>query len=71
MSLILELDAKIAPLMVALNQARQARDGLPQGIWNMIPPAIRGPIDLAFTLVEDVERWIGRLKEAETALNGS
>lgn len=60
-----EIDAKLAPVLIALNTARRARDDLPPGIWRMVPLAIRLPIDGVFAVVEELEGWLGRLKEAD------
>lgn len=59
-----EWDAKIAPLIVLLNKARQYRDALPLGAWMIVPNPLRSFIDAAFDLVEGYDRWIGERRES-------
>lgn len=58
------LDALIAPLILAANVARQARDNVPVFVWALVPAVVREPLDLFFERVEDYERLVGRLKDA-------
>lgn len=60
-----ELDAKLDPLLQTLNKARQARDALPLAFWNAVPYGIRVPVDLAFEMVEGLERWLAAQKAQE------
>lgn len=57
-------DAKIAPLIVLLNRARQARDAFPPQVWLMVPMPFRSFMDAVFDLVEGYDRWIGEMREA-------
>ena len=62
---ITELDAKLNPLLVQLNKARQARDTLPLAFWNAVPYGVRGPINLAFEIVEALEHWLAEQNSQE------
>lgn len=55
------LDALLAPIIIAANKARQARDMLPVPVWILVPVAIRVPIDEVFAAVEKYERFVGSL----------
>lgn len=56
------LDALFAPIIIAANKARQARDRLPLSVWRLVPATIRGPVDDVFAAVEAYERFIGALE---------
>ena len=57
------LDALVAPIILAANAARQARDALPTAIWALVPAQVRLPVDALFDAVEAYDRKIGQLKD--------
>ena len=58
------IDQYVAPIIIAANRLRQARDALPPWIWRMVPATLRGPVNAIFGAVEEYERQIGRLIDA-------
>jgi len=58
------LDDLIAPIIIAANIARQARDALPEPMWRLVPGVLRDPIDALFFAVEQYDRKIGLLRDA-------
>lgn len=58
------LDDLIAPILVAANIIRQARDALPAAMWSLVPAPIRTPMDALFEAVERYDRTIGLMREA-------
>lgn len=58
------LDDLIAPIIVAANIVRQARDAMPVAVWSIVPPVIRLPMDQLFEAVERYDRTIGLMREA-------
>lgn len=60
------LDTLLAPIIIAANKARQARDALPVSVWRLVPVSIRGPVDDVFAAVEAYERFVGALEVRTT-----
>lgn len=60
------LDRLFAPIIIAANKARQARDRLPLAVWRMVPVTIRGPVDDVFAAVEFYETFLGRIEQGST-----
>lgn len=58
------LDDLIAPIIIAANVARQARDALPEPMWRLVPATLRDPIDNLFAAVETYDRAVGRMQMA-------
>ena len=50
-----------APIIIAANKARQARDSLPTWVWEAVPDVIQKPVDEIFAAVEAYERFVGAL----------
>ena len=63
-SLLALIDAKLDPLLQALNKLRQVRDSLPVGFWNIVPAPLREPFEAAFLAVENWDRFVGQMREA-------
>lgn len=61
---LVALDDLIAPIIVAANIVRQARDALPTVAWSIVPAPIRVPLDALFEAVERYDRTIGVMREA-------
>lgn len=58
------IDAKLDPVLQALNRLRQVRDSMPVGFWNIVPAPLREPFEAAFLAVENWDRFIGQMREA-------
>ena len=56
------LDRLFAPIIIAANKARQARDSLPTWAWEAVPDVIQKPVDEIFAAVEAYERFVGALE---------
>ena len=63
MNLLVELDRVIGPVAIAANKLRQVRDSLPPAFWLVIPAAVRAPVELLFTAVEEFDRRRGVLMD--------
>lgn len=61
---LVALDNLIAPIIIAANIVRQARDALPATLWAIVPAPIRTPMDALFAAVERYDRTIGLMREA-------
>ncbi len=59
------LDKLFAPILIAANRARQARDALPAWAWEAVPDVIQKPVDELFAAVEAYERFVGVLNDRE------
>ena len=60
------LDRLFAPIIIAANKARQARDSLPTWAWEAVPDVIQKPVDEIFAAVEAYERFVGSLEASAT-----
>ena len=58
------LDDLLDPMLQAANKVRQVRDALPAPMWQLVPSALRLPMDELFRCVEAYDRKIGLLREA-------
>jgi len=62
-SAILKFDAMVAPVIIAANKLRQARDARPVWMWMLVPGFVREPVDALFVAIERYDAEIGRVKE--------
>jgi len=60
---ILKFDAMVAPVIIAANKLRQARDARPVWMWMLVPGFVREPANMIFAAIEEYESEIGRVKE--------
>lgn len=62
LALIMQIDSYVAAIIITLNKVRQVRDNN-WFMWKIVPSTITAPIDAVFNLVEQYEKFIGRIKE--------
>lgn len=62
LALIVRIDSYVAAIIITLNKVRQVRDNN-WFMWKIVPSTITAPIDAVFNLVEQYEKFIGRIKE--------
>lgn len=59
-----QVDAKLAPIIVALNKLRQIRDSIPMSVLALVPVALRAALDEVFAIVAEYDRLRGLELEA-------